>query len=89
MSQMTAKMRRLSDRLGVAGYAAKGGAYGIAGVLFLIAAVQYDSEKARGLDATLNVLSEQSYGPWLLALTALGIAAYGLFSIVQARYRKV
>jgi hypothetical protein len=89
MSQMTAKMRRLSERLGVAGYAAKGAAYGIAGVLFLVAAVQYDSDKARGLDATLNVLSEQSYGPWLLALTALGIAAYGLFSIVQARYRKV
>ena len=89
MSQMTAKMRRLTDRLGVTGYAAKGTAYGIAGILFLVAAVQYDSDKARGLDATLNVLSQQSYGPWLLALTALGIAAYGLFSIVQSRYRKV
>jgi hypothetical protein len=88
-SQMNAQMRRLSTRLGVAGYAAKGTAYGIAGVLFLIAAIQYDPDKARGLDATLNVLARQSYGPWLLALTALGIAAYGLFSIVQARYRKV
>jgi len=88
-SQMTARMRRLSDRLGVAGYAAKGIAYGIAGVLFLVAAIQYDGDKARGLDATLNVLSQQSYGPWLLAATALGIAAYGLFSIVQSRYRKV
>lgn len=88
-SQMTARMRRLSLRLGVAGYAAKGTAYGIAGVLFLVAAIQYDPDKARGLDATLNVLAQQSYGPWLLALTALGIAAYGLFSIVQSRYRKV
>ena len=88
-SQMTAKMRRLSTRLGMTGYAAKGAAYGIAGILFVVAAVQYDPDKARGLDATLNELSAQSYGPWLLALTALGIAAYGLFSIVQARYRKV
>jgi hypothetical protein len=88
-SQMTARMRLLSRRLGVAGYAAKGTAYAIAGVLFLVAAVQYDGDKARGLDATLNVLSQQSYGPWLLAATALGIAAYGLFSIVQSRYRKV
>jgi hypothetical protein len=88
-SQMTAHIRRLSERLGVTGYAAKGTAYGIAGILFLIAAVQYDPDKARGLDATLAVLSEQAYGPWLLALTALGIAAYGLFSIVQSRYRKV
>ena len=89
MSQMTARMRLLSVRLGVAGYAAKGTAYAIAGVLFLVAAIQYDPDKARGLDATLNVLSQQSYGPWLLAVTALGIAAYGLFSIVQSRYRKV
>ena len=88
-SQMSAKMRRLSTRLGMTGYAAKGTAYGIAGVLFLVAAIQYDPDKARGLDATLNELSERSYGRWLLALTALGIAAYGLFSIVQARYRKV
>jgi len=87
--RMTARMRLLSRRLGVAGYAAKGTAYAIAGVLFLVAAIQYDPDKARGLDATLNVLSQQSYGPWLLAVTALGIAAYGLFSIVQARYRQV
>jgi len=89
LSQMSAQMRRLSDRLGVAGYAAKGGAYAIAGFLFVVAAVQYDPDKARGLDATLNTLAKQAYGPWLLALTALGIAAYGLFSIVQSRYRKV
>jgi hypothetical protein len=58
-------------------------------VLFLIAAIQYDPDKARGLDAALRALAELSYGPWLLALTAIGMAAYGLFSIVQARYRKV
>lgn len=89
MSQMTARMRELSRRLGVAGYAAKGTAYAIAGALFLVAAIQYDSDKARGLDAALNALSQQSYGPWLLAVIALGFAAYGAFSIVQARYRKV
>ncbi len=88
-SRMTAQMRRISQRLGVTGYVAKGAAYGIAGILFLIAAVQYDPDKARGLDATLNVLSQQAYGRWLLALTAVGIAAYGLFSIVQSRYRTV
>ena len=65
-----AKIRRLSRWLGVAGYAAKGIAYGIAGVLLPRAASQYDPDKARGLDATLNVLAHQSYGgllarwPW-------------------------
>lgn len=88
-SLMNARTRRLSSRLGVTGYVAKGTAYGIAGLLFVVAAIQYDPGKARGLDATLDALARQSYGPWLLALMALGIAAYGLFSFVQARYRKV
>jgi hypothetical protein len=87
--QMTAQMRTISRRLGVAGYAAKGVAYAIAGFLLLTAAVQYDPDKARGLDATLEALAQQSYGPWLLALMAAGIAAYGLFSLVQSRYREV
>jgi hypothetical protein len=87
--QMSASMRQISRRLGVVGYVAKGVAYGIAGGLFFIAALRYDPDKARGLDAALRTLAQQSYGRWLLLLTAAGIAAYGLFSLVQSRYRKV
>jgi hypothetical protein len=89
VTQMTAAMRRLTGRLGMLGYTAKGIAYGIAGVLFVVAAVQYDSDKARGLDAALRALSERSYGMWLLLLAAIGFAAYGLFAVAEARYRKV
>jgi hypothetical protein len=64
-------------------------AYGIAGVLVIAAAVTYDPEKARGLDAALKTLASQSYGPWLLALIALGIAAFGVYCFFQAKYRKV
>jgi hypothetical protein len=88
-SRMSAKTRTLSRRLGVAGYAAKGLAYTIAGVLLVVAAVTYDAKKARGLDGAVRTLAEQSYGTWLLALMALGIAAYGVFCFIQARYRKV
>jgi hypothetical protein len=42
-----------------------------------------------GLDAALRALAQQAYGPWLLLLTAIGFAAYGLFSIAEARYREV
>jgi hypothetical protein len=37
----------------------------------------------------LRALAGRPYGPWLLAVIALGIAAYGSFSLVQARYREV
>ncbi|MET0417909.1 MAG: DUF1206 domain-containing protein [Actinoplanes sp.] len=76
-------------RLGQAGYMAKGAAYGIAGLLFVVAAVNYDPEKARGLDAALKTLASSSWGVWLLGLIALGIAAFGVYCIAQAKYRKV
>ena len=87
--QMTGKVRTLTRRLGVAGYAAKGVAYAIGGFLFIVAAIKYDPEKARGLDGALRTLAEQSFGPWLLGLVALGIFAYGVFCFFQARFRKV
>ena len=87
--QMSAKERDLSRKLGIAGYAAKGVAYTIAGGLLVAAAVQYDPEKARGLDGALRLLVQQAYGKWLLALIALGIAAYGVYCYFQAKYRKV
>jgi hypothetical protein len=87
--RMSARTRTTSRRLGMAGYIAKGVAYAIAGVLVLLAAVTYDPDKARGLDAALRTLAGQSYGPWLLGLVALGIAGFGVFCFFQARYRKV
>ncbi|WP_406076401.1 DUF1206 domain-containing protein [Micromonospora sp. NBC_00858] len=87
--EMSPKTRKLARRLGIAGYVAKGTAYGIAGLLVIVAAVNYDPEKARGLDAALHTLREQSYGTFLLSLVALGIAAFGLYCFLQSRYRKV
>lgn len=87
--RMSVATRTLSRRLGMAGYVAKGVAFGITGALVTAAAVTYDAKKAGGLDAALRTLRDQSYGPLLLALVALGIAAFAAFCVIQARYRKV
>ena len=89
VSQMTAPVRRTITRLGLVGFVVKGIAYGIAGVLFVVAALTYDPDKARGLDAALRALSEQSYGMWLLLVAALGFVSYGLFALAESRYRKI
>jgi hypothetical protein len=86
---MSPSTHRLVQRLGVAGYSAKGVAYGIAGLLFVVAAVTYDAEKARGLDATIKTVSGQAYGSILLTLIALGVLAFGIFCFFQSKYRKV
>ncbi|MFC7533623.1 DUF1206 domain-containing protein [Actinoplanes sp. GCM10030250] len=87
--QMTPSTREPIIKLGMAGYTAKGVAYAIAGILVVTAAVTYDPDKARGLDAALNTLAGNSWGVWLLVLIAAGIAAFGVYCIAQARYRKI
>jgi hypothetical protein len=87
--QMSARERRVSDKLGVVGYAAKGTVYGTLGILVLVAAVQHDPGQSRGLDQALKTLSEQPFGTAILVGVAIGLAAYGAFCFVQAKYRKV
>jgi Domain of Unknown Function (DUF1206) len=77
------------ELLGVAGYVARGVVFGVLGILVVVAGFRESAEQARGLDAALKTLSSQSYGPWLLGLIALGIAAYGVYCFFQAKYRKV
>jgi hypothetical protein len=82
-------VRRLARVLGAVGYLAKGVAYTIVGVLLVLAAVRFDPNKARGLDAALRTTASKPYGAVLLGLIALGFAAFGLYCFVQSRYRKV
>jgi hypothetical protein len=69
-----------------------GGRIGTAGLLaaFLVkAAVEYDPQEAIGLDGALRTLAAQAYGAWLLGLVALGLLAYALHCLFEARYRDV
>ncbi len=72
--------------LGKAGYAAKGLAVAIIGVLFGYAAITHDAQKSGGLDQALQQVLEQPFGPFLLVLVALGIGAYGVFCFARARH---
>ncbi|SDD10927.1 protein of unknown function [Sanguibacter gelidistatuariae] len=74
---------------GVAGYAAKGVALIIMGVLFVVGAVQADPDKASGLDVALRTLAELPFGKLMLAVVAVGFAAYGLYSFARARYAQM
>ena len=87
--QIPSEVRTPARMLGVVGYVAKGLAYGTLGLLVLIAALKFDPEKSRGLDQALRTLAEQPAGDALLIGVAFGIAAYGVFCLFQARYRKV
>ena len=61
----------------------------VIGVLLIVAARQHDPGQAVGIDGALKHLADRSYGPFLLVFVAAGLAAYGLYSLAEARYRRV
>ncbi len=67
------------------GYVAKGAAFSVLGVLFVIAAVEHNPEKGGGLDDALRTMLGQPYGPFLVAAVGLGIASYGVYCFARAR----
>jgi hypothetical protein len=74
--------------LGRIGYAAKGVAFFIVGALFGWAAIDYDPQKAGGLDTALHTIKEQPFGAILLSLMALGIASFGVYCFAWSRNAK-
>jgi hypothetical protein len=68
------------------GYAAKGIAFGLVGVLVGYAAVTHDPKKSGGLDQALMKLLHQPFGPYLLLAVAVGLGCYGLFCVAWSRH---
>jgi uncharacterized protein DUF1206 len=75
-------------RLGTVGYVAKGVVFGLVGIFVILAAATYDPKKSRGLDIALQKLGQQPFGKILLIVVALGLACYGAYCFVEARYRR-
>ena len=75
--------------LGRFGYASLGVVFGLIGVFLNVAALQHNPHQARGLDGVLWTLIQQPFGPVLLCIVALGLVAYGVYSFVEALYRRV
>ena len=77
---------KLVTRLGQIGFPGKGIALAGVGALLVYAAVTFDPSKAQGLDGALRTVLDLPFGPFLLTLVAVGIAAFGAFLFVRARY---
>jgi hypothetical protein len=71
------------------GYILKGAALAAVGVLFVVAAVRRQGNRATGLDGALRALRDLPAGTVLLVLIAIGLAAYGAYSFTRARYARV
>lgn len=89
LHQMGDTERRWVKWLGQFGIAARGVVFSIIGLFLLLAALRQNANEARGLGGALAALAAQPFGPWLLGIVALGLIAYSLYSLIEARYRQI
>jgi hypothetical protein len=88
LGQLKARTRRIVEWLGRIGGVARGIVFITAGVFLVVAAVEAKPGQAKGIDSSLRVLATTPAGPWLLALVAIGLIMFGLFSCCEARFRR-
>ncbi len=81
----TVNARKWIERLGRFGTAARGVVFTLVGVFLLQAATLRDPSRAQGIDGVLTALLRQPLGPWLLALVAAGLIAFGIYSAMIKR----
>lgn len=78
---------RTAALLGRIGYAARGVVFLPAGSFMVLAGLHARSAEAKGTGAALDWLAAQPFGRPILAVTALGLMAFGAFALVEARFR--
>lgn len=87
--EMGPAQERLILRLGRAGFAARGVVFLIVGIFLVLAAVRHRPGESRGLGGALATLARQPFGPWLLGAVSLGLIAFGVYMLAQARFRRM
>lgn len=70
--------------LGQVGYAARGVAIGVVGILFVVAALRTDPQAASGLDGALRTFASLPFGRVVLTVVGAGWIASGVYSVAKA-----
>ncbi|MDX3909765.1 MAG: DUF1206 domain-containing protein [Sphingobium sp.] len=75
--------------IGRLGYAARAVIFAMVGWFVISAARNNNAEEAGGLGRALRELQAQEHGAWMLGIVAVGLALFGVFSLIEARFRRV
>lgn len=84
LGEMDARVRGKVIAISRFGIGARGLVFFVIGGSLVIAAVRHNAEAARGTAGALQELP-----PPLLVMTGLGLAAYGMYALVNAKYRRI
>ena len=75
--------------LGRAGYFARGLVFLALGVFLVEAALDVAPEEAVTIQGALLAIEEQPFGSHVLSALGVGLIAFGLFGLVEARFRRI
>jgi len=87
--RMDPKTETLVVSLGRIGLAARAVVFGIIALFLYQAGATGNADKAKETGGALTHLARQPYGLTLLSIVAIGLAAYGVFMLITARYLRV
>ena len=71
------------------GLIARGVVFLIIGGFLVVAAWRFSSGDVVGMQGALETLQRQPYGWLLLGIVALGLCAFGVYGLIEARYRRI
>lgn len=83
------QVERFVVQLGRIGTIGRGCVIAVAGVLLVIAGWRLDPHYAGGMDAAFRALLGQPFGQVLGIVAALALAAFGVYGLAEARWRRV
>ncbi|HSN71568.1 MAG TPA: DUF1206 domain-containing protein [Steroidobacteraceae bacterium] len=87
--EMSADEERWGLRISRIGIAARALSFVLIGWFLLQAAVTSNPQQAQGLRGTLTTFLDESWGEYWLGGIGLGFVCYGIYCVVNARYRQI
>jgi hypothetical protein len=87
LGAVSGEMRPWVVRVSRFGIAARGVIFCLIGFFLARAAERHDASEVGGIRESLNMLA--NLGRWPFAVVALGLIAYGVYELVNARYRRI
>jgi Domain of Unknown Function (DUF1206) len=87
--KMSRPVKKWFTAVGTIGHLARAVVFGLVGIFLVKSSIDYKANEAVGLDGALGKLYDGAYGSWLLGTVAAGLIAFAVFSVMEARYRRI
>jgi Domain of Unknown Function (DUF1206) len=87
--KMSRPVKKWFTAVGTIGHLARAVVFGLVGIFLVKSSIDYKANEAIGLDGALAKLYDGAYGSWLLGTVAAGLIAFAVFSVMEARYRRI